>query len=379
MTPISPDALARAARILVLKLDELGDFILCTPFLRGLRASAPQARIMLAVTAPVLPLTEGCPYVDAVVTPAGDVAGGKFTFRGRTSDELQAFAIAFRAGFDIVVTLRFDVDKNGAATLAAASRAPVRLAHSETVTPWKATGNRGFDAAYTHLLPAGPVRHEVDCNLALLEALGGAAPGGGVELFLTAVECAGADERLAAAFPGGRPRRLLAAAPTTGIPRKNYPIDRFAAVLDGAIRALNIDGVVLLGTAEGAERAARLAAGLPCATLDLTGCTGVREAAAVIAASDALVAVDTGPAHMAAAVGTPVAALFCHPLGGDPQSPYAPERFRPWGRDVLVVQPPHALAPCTDKCLSAEPHCIAAIDPAAAAAEIAGFLSPFMS
>ncbi|SMH30838.1 glycosyltransferase family 9 protein [Azospirillum agricola] len=374
--PIPPETLKRAARILVIKLDELGDFVLVTPFLRGLRAAAPQARIMMAVTAPVLALADGCPDVDAMVTPVGDVAGGRFSFRGRTPDDVQAFAAAFRAGFDLVVTPRFDVDRNGAATLAAASRAPVRLGYSERVTPWKADGNRGFDAAYTHPLAAGPVRHEVERNLDLLAALGAADPGGGaVDIHLTAAEREAAAVLLGH-LPGGRPRRLLAVAPTTVIPRKNYPIDRFADLADRVVRELGIDGAVLLGTAEGAPRAAHLSAALPCATLDLTGRTGVREAAAVIAAADALLAVDTGPAHMAAAVGTPVAVLFCQPEGGDPQSPYAPERFRPWGRDVLVLQPPHATAPCIDKCLSSEAHCIAAIDPATASARIAAFFAP---
>ncbi|WP_247871842.1 glycosyltransferase family 9 protein [Azospirillum sp. TSO35-2] len=380
---VPPDALARAARILVIKLDELGDFILATPFLRGLRVYAPQAHIALAVTAPVLELAGEpggpCPWADAVVTPVGDVAGGKFSFRGRTPDDLQAFAAAFRAGFDLVVTLRFDVDKGGAATLAAATRAPVRLGYSETVTPWKAAGNRGFDAAYTHVLPAGPVRHEVERNLALLAALGAADPGDGtLDLPLSAAEREAAVCRLGA-FPGGRPGRLLAVAPTTAIARKNYPIDRLRPLLDRVVRATGVGGLVLLGTADGVERASRLtdgmlADGMPCPVLDLTGRTGVRELAAIVAASDALLAMDTGPAHMAAAVGTPVATLFCHPIGGDPQSPYAPERFRPWGDAVLVVQPPHAVAPCTDKCLSSEPHCIAAIDPGAAADRIAEFL-----
>lgn len=66
--------------------------MLATPFLRGLRASAPQARIVMAVTEPVLALADGCPSVDALVTPVGDVAGGKFRFRGRGPGDVQAFA-----------------------------------------------------------------------------------------------------------------------------------------------------------------------------------------------------------------------------------------------------------------------------------------------
>jgi heptosyltransferase III len=368
------ETLTAARRILVLKPDEIGDFVLATPMLRALRAAAPQAFIALVVAAAALPLTENCPHIDAAVTPAGDTAAGKFSFRGRTSADVAAFAAAFRDGFDIVINARFDYDKGGAATLAAATKAPLRLAYAENVTPWKADSNRGFDGAYTRTLGAYGPAHEVTRGLDLVAALGGAIPTDPkVEVYLRPQEIAAARARLAQAFPGGRPRRLLALAPTTACLRRNYPVGMFGELLARVAATNGFGGVVLLGTADGAARAAALAgeAGRP--VLDLTGQTGVREAAALIAGCDALLAADSGPAHLAAAVGVPVAALFCHPVGGDPMGPHAPERFRPWGRDVLAVQPPRPKPPCSDKCLSIEAHCITGIDPAQAAAAISAF------
>lgn len=374
----APEVLAGAERILVLKLDELGDFILATPMLRALRAAAPKAQIMLAVTAPVMALTENCPHVDAVVTPTGDTASGKFSFRGRTPADLQAFAAAFRAGFDLSINARFDFDKNGAATLAAASRAPVRLAYAENVTPWKADNNRGFDAAYTRLLPAAPiVAHEVERGLALVAALGGAVPlAPRVELYLTPAEKQAAAGLLSRGFPGGRPRRLLAVAPTANAPRRDYPITALAAALNRLVAAGLFDGVALLGAAAGAARAAGLADALSCPALDLTGRTSVREAAAAIAACDGMAGMDSGPVHMAAALGVPVAAFCCHPADGDPAWPQAPARFRPWGEAVLVLQPSAAAPPCVDKCVSAESHCIAGIDPIDGAERMTAFFAP---
>lgn len=375
----APEVLAGARRILVLKLDELGDFVLATPMLRALRAAAPKAQIMLAVTAPVMGLTENCPHVDAVVAPTGDTVGGKFSFRGRTPADLQAFAAAFRAGFDVTINARFDFDKNGAATLAAASRAPVRLAYAENVTPWKAENNRGFDAAYTRLLPADPpVAHEVERGLALVAALGGAVPANPkVELYLTDTEKRTAAELVAQGFPNGRPRRLLAVAPTSNAPRRDYPVAALAELLNRLANAGVIDGVALLGGAGvgGAARAAALADASPRPTLNLTGRTSVREAAALIAACDGVAAMDSGLAHMAAALGIPATVLSCHPVGGDSAWPQAPERFRPWGDAVLVLQPSAAAAPCIDKCVSAESHCIAGIDPVNAAARMAAFFA----
>jgi heptosyltransferase III len=325
----------------------------------------------------VVPLTEGCPHVDAVVSPLNSGAGGALNFRGRSPADLQRFAEDFRAGFDIAVTARFDFDKGGAATLAAASRAPIRLAHTERATPWKETGNRGFDAAYTHVLPAGPARHEVDSNLALLAALGGSDPGGGVELYPSAAERAVARALLAGGFDGApwsaRPRRLLAVAPSTASDRRNYPLPSLAALVNRLAALAGFDGVVLLGVRDDAARATALAAALSPSVLDLTGAADLRALTALLAEVDAVVAMDSGPAHMAAAVGTPVAALSCHPQGGDPLNPHAPDRFRPWGDAALVIQPPRAAAPCLDGCRAAEAHCIAGIDAASSAGEIARF------
>lgn len=373
----APDALAGAERILVLKLDELGDFVLATPMLRALRAAAPQAQIMLAVTAPVMALTENCPHVDAVVTPTGDTAGGKFSFRGRTPADLQAFAAAFRAGFDVAINARFDFDKNGAATLAAASRAPVRLAYAENVTPWKAENNRGFDAAYTRLLPAAPiVAHEVERGLALVAALGGEIPTAPhIELYLTHAEKQAAATLLERSFPGGRPRRLLAVAPTANAPRRDYPVASLGMALSRLVAAGLFDGAALLGGVASGPRAAALAAALSCPTLDLTGRTTVREAAAVMAGCCGMAGMDSGPAHMAAALGVPAAVFSCHPADGDPAWPQAPARFRPWGEAALVLQPSAAAPPCVDKCVSAESHCIAGIDPIDAAARMAAFFT----
>src|SRR5205823_11278002 len=74
------------------------------------------------------------------------------------------------------------------------------------------------------------------------------------------------------------------------------------------------------------------------AGIDLGGTLGLRELAGVLAAAEAVVVGNTGPAHLTAAVGTPVVSLF---------APVVPaRRWRPWGV-------PHVLlgdqdAPCRD-------------------------------
>lgn len=375
--------LQAARRILVVKLDEAGDLVLATPFLRGLRASAPQASITLAVRPPLAELALRCPWVDGVVLPLVKPDGRGLDFRGATPEALARFMADFRAGFDLAVVPRYDVDRHGAATLVAASRARLSFGYSERVTPWKAEANDGFDRAYTHVLAGSPGLHEVERNLALLTHLGGRTDGAAgdqaatdaVALSLTEADRAAA-LRLTAGVADGR--RLVTVAPGTASPRRNYPPDRLADVIGRLCDRLDAD-ILLLGSAEDAAAAAVIEgaiAGRHAGRVhDLTGRTTLPEAAAVIERAALLLAMDSGPAHLAAAVGTPVAVFSCHPVGGDPTFIHAPERFRPWTRRALVLRPAAAVPPCTDSCRDAGAHCIAAIEPDQAAASILDFLA----
>lgn len=363
--------LSRARNILVVKLDELGDFILSTAFLRGLRTSAPQARVLLAVRPVVADLAVTCPYVDGVVTPLPKEDGG-FDFRGVTPGGLALFADAFRAGFDLTVVPRYDFDRHGAVTLAANSRARAVIGFAENATPWKAEANAGFDRAFTRVLTTPPGRHEVEQSLALLEFIGGRPAGSALELWPTAEDRAEAERLMAPLMAPIGP--FLAVAPGAASPRRTYPADRLAAVVAEVARSRGL-AVAMIGTA--AERAAAgiIAAALPGRVADLTGRTAPRVAASVIGRAAALVAMDSAPAHMAAAMGVPVLAFSCHPLGGDPNHYHAPERFRPWSDRAAVLRPAAAVPPCAGACAAAEPHCIAAIPPDEAVGALLRLLS----
>lgn len=354
--------LASIRSILVVKLDEAGDFVMATPFLRGLRAAAPQARILLAVREAVADLALTCRWVDGVVAPRPKEGGG-IDFRGITTGGLALFAECYRAGFDLALVPRYDFDRHGATTLAANSRAKLVAGFSERVTPWKAEGNQGFDRAYGLALSPPPGRHEVEQNAALLEALGARPDLGPLELTLTAED---RDEARRLLGPGdGRP--LIAVAPGAASPRREYPAERLAAVVSAVAGTLDAR-VAVLGTVAERPAANLLAAALPGRTVDLTGATPLRVAAAVMTEAALAITMDSAPAHLAAAAGVPVAVFSCHPVGGDPNHIHAPERFRPWtgGREerALVLRPAAAVPPCLSGCAAADAHCIAAIDPA---------------
>lgn len=318
-------ALAFCRRILVLKLDEIGDFVLATPFLRELRANAAQAHITLIVKPSVLNLAETCPWVDRVFTYDGQTRGQRAWQLRR---QLRAWRLARsqlrQPRADLAIIPRWGEDAYNATCLAAMARPRAILAWSESATAAKQAMNAGFDALVSHPLPPHAAQHEVEHNLSLLHALGATVEDRSLAVWPTATDRQSAKARL----PDGP--RWVALAPGALDPRRRWPVDRFAALADRLAAAHGLSPVVL-GAADDPA--------LPGA-LDLRGRTTLREAAAVLERCVLFVGNDSGLKHLAAAEGLPVVELSAFRLGGNPNHGNSPDRFRAWGVPTRVLQPP---------------------------------------
>jgi ADP-heptose:LPS heptosyltransferase len=121
--------------------------------------------------------------------------------------------------------------------------------------------------------------------------------------------------------------------PGAAVPARRPSRARSAAMVAALVGAGH--RVVVTGGPEEAALTAEVAGDL---AVDLGGRTSLAELAAVFAAADAVVVPNTGPAHLAAAVGTPVVSLFA------PVVPAA--QWRPFGRRVTVLG--NQSAPCRD-------------------------------
>ncbi len=80
------------------------------------------------------------------------------------------------------------------------------------------------------------------------------------------------------------------------------------------------------------------------------------ESVALIAHAALFLGSDSGPGHIAGALGIPSIILFVAVLGADPDGPSSPERVHPTGPNVLCITPPHLLPPCEGSCLADAPH-----------------------
>lgn len=374
VAPFPDIDLARARRILVVKLDHIGDWILVTPFLENLARNAPNATIDALVLAPSLELATTCRHLERAIAVT-KTQRDRFWYRASSDADALAFQRDYVAGgYDLAIVPRWDADFDGAARIACGSSAPVVIGFSEHCTRRKRILDRGADACFTHVLDDFRKVHEVEHNLALIEAMGGRVTTSALDLAVPA-----ADRQIAERFlshaNADRHLPVLGIAPFATEPKRNIPLDRMVAVARSVASRCACRIVVLGGNADRLA-GARLARMLGPQAQSAAGHLTIRQTAALIAECDALIAADAAPAHIAAAVKTPVAVLSCHPSSGSPLHANAPQRFAPWGDPVRIrmLQPTRASKPCQGCCCAGEPHCILSID-AAALAQAADFIA----
>lgn len=167
--------------------------------------------------------------------------------------------------------------------------------------------------------------HEVERSLSLAAALGHRLPAGDDG----ALAVVGVEE------PGLELERpYVVVHPGTSVPARAWAPERHAAL----VRALAAAGrrVVVTGAPDEAGLTGLVAADAGPGVVDAGGRTSLAQLAGVLAGAEAAVVGNTGPAHLAAAVGTPVVSLF---------APTVPAvRWRPWGVPWILLGDQHA--PC---------------------------------
>jgi ADP-heptose:LPS heptosyltransferase len=163
------------------------------------------------------------------------------------------------------------------------------------------------------------VRHRVDDDLPEPERALSLARAAGFDL------PPGDDGRLAVRRPLPATTRLTGARPYvvvhpgTSVPARSWPVERW----EEAVRALRAGGhrVVVTGGPAEQRLTGRVAAAAP-GVVDLGGRTSLAELAGVLDGATAVVVANTGPAHLAAAVGTPVVSLFAPTVPAQRWAPY---------------------------------------------------------
>jgi ADP-heptose:LPS heptosyltransferase len=259
------------SRILVIRLGALGDFALSFGPFAAIRAHHATDDITLLTTAPFADLARRTPWFDRVVI---DHRPGWWDVPGllRLTRDLR--------GYDLVYDLQ---------TSARSSRY-FRLAGRP---PWSGIA---AGCSLPHANPARDAMHTLERQREQLE-MAGITVFPPPDLSWLAGTIALPSRPFGLLVPGAAPHR----------PRKRWPAARFAD-LAGVLHLRGLTPVVL-GTAAEAPLAATITTACP-AAIDLTGRTSLPDIASLASAAALAVGNDTGPMHLAAAVGCPCVVLF---------------------------------------------------------------------
>ena len=299
----------RLRRIVVVLPNWVGDTLFATPLLRALRAAHPGAYLATLGMPLSLDVLAGNPHVDAMLVY--DERGAHRSLRAKA-----ALVRRLRAQhFDTAFILRRSFSRT---LLLVLSGIPTRIGYDE------GRGRR----LLTHRVPLlqEPV-HRAESYLRLARAVGIAAPVHRCDFVVGIDRQQQADRWLASQRPAGDARPLVALNAGGNWPHKRWPEERFAQLAQRLQREL--DTVVLLtGGPRDTALAKRIAAGVVPAPLIAAGTDSLQDAGALLARCALVVSNDSGPLHIAAALGVPLVALF---------GPTSPSLTGPFGRGPWTI------------------------------------------
>lgn len=304
-------------RILILSAAGLGDFVLGTPALRAIRQRFPGAGIWILTIPEVRPLAERCPYVDEVRTlNLRQSRSAAAWVLGPGRQELRGLIRELRAArFDLAVNLY------GVATWAGSLRMSAFL---RAVGAARNVGRSSGGRALGLDLASGQEGHEIEAQLGVARLLGATAGSEFPELWVTDEDRRACASLLMRHGLSGA-ERIACLQAGSAQPEKRWPVERFAEV--GRRLAGAGARVVLIGSEAEAPLCGSVAQAVGGA-IPVAGETSLPVLAALLERATLLVTNDSGPMHMAAALGVPLVVPF---------GPETPERFGPRGRAACVI------------------------------------------
>jgi len=306
-------------RAIVVRFSSLGDVVLTLPVARSLGEAFPAAEIVYLTKAAYRPLLEGQPGVGRVVTL--EEAGPGLKALRRHCRGLGHFDLAL----DLHRTLR-------SRSCLGALKAERRVSYRKD-----AMLRRLWAAGWMRGRMEGTQPHVTERYLEPLRRLGLTPAHTVPEMVVPSGRLAAVRDLLVSA--GVRdPDRVAVVIPGARWPNKRWSPASFGAVAAGLRDAEGLEPVIA-GSASDQEAAEAVRALIPGGAPLLAGRTSLPELAALLKLARVVIANDSGPAHLAAAVGAPVVALF-----GPTHEAFG---FAPRGERVRVISHSLACRPCT--------------------------------
>ncbi|MGZ8842497.1 MAG: glycosyltransferase family 9 protein [Pyrinomonadaceae bacterium] len=304
--------------ILVIDFGQLGDVVMSLPALRVIRERFPDAKITVAVGKPAGEIIRMSGYADATVEVDRVALRDGF----KPLSVVKVFRVATdvrRRQFDFVIDLHSFAETN---LLGFFSGAPKRL--------FSRRRGRSLDFL-ANFKPAPPVeennrkRHQVDRYLDVLQPLG-VSDAQRVPRLATRIDEGREIDALLRKAKAETGAPLVGLFPGAGHESRRWPLEKFAQLADSLARNDAVRPIVFAGPEERAL-IPEMRSLFPSSTVILDQLT-IRQLAAALARLAVFVSNDTGPLHIAAAVGAPIVLL----LDGR-----APDSYIPLGEPKRVI------------------------------------------
>jgi heptosyltransferase-3 len=322
-------------KFLIVRTDRIGDVILSTPVPEALKRRYSESRVAMLVSPYTKDLLKNNPWVDEVVT---DGNGG---FKGF----IELIKMLRRKKFDVVVLLR----------------PTLRLAFLLFFSGIKArigTGYRAYQFLFNYKIYQHRKtikKHELEYNLDMLSPLEVSSEKILPRIYLSPEE-ENSSRKIYDDLNIKEDDLKIVIHPGSGGSSLNYPLEKFVILADKLIEELSAM-IILTGNKKELMQSEKMKSLMKYQPFDLTGKTDLRELCSLLKGADLLISNSTGPMHIAAAVGTPVVALF------SPLNAASPKRWGPYGEGNEVIMPP------VDTCLECkfqkcpQFNCMEKIDP----------------
>jgi heptosyltransferase I len=313
-------------KLLIVRLGALGDIVHAIPAVAALRAAFPEAAIDWIVSARhaeilgLLPAVDRClviggPQQGAQRTGAGQKAAAGSGYRAGWRGLTAAIAAMRRNRYDAVIDFQ-GLLKSAALARASGARRVVGFARRHL-------RERAAAIFYGESCDPGSAVHVINKNLALAARLG--ADDRSIAFPLEIPRCretAIARERLSI----GSTDRFVVLNPGAAWPNKRWPAERFGAVASWLLSRRGMRSIVTWGPGE--EQLAGDVEAASGGAAVVAPRTSVTALLSIAGESSLFVSGDTGPLHLATAVGTPVVGIF---------GPTNPARNGPWREADISV------------------------------------------
>lgn len=328
-------------KILIVKPSSLGDVVHALPVLRCLRRHLPESEIYWWITPELAPLLQDDPDLNGTVP----FDRSRWSLPVHWPDAIRTIRAQRQQRFDWVIDLQ-SLARTGFLAWFVNGQLTIGLDDPRE-------GARGlYDLIIRRPTPQ---THAVDWYLAALAPLG--IPVRWDYDWIPPRPAAAAALRKRWSADG----RWIAVLPGARWNNKRWPVRHFAEWVRQSAALGSDVHIALLGASADRELGAAISAANPARCLDLTGQTTLPEMVEWLRVSELVVSNDTGPMHIAAALGKPVLGLF---------GPTDPRRTGPYGSSHRILRRNLACVPCMkDTCAHVPPYeCLESISPG----EVAG-------